>query len=192
MLADLSFKQNFLTPSECQEIIDYGNTLEFQRGKWGNPVPEVNLLRKINSVAKISKDDEIMLPFIKRIDEYVKSLNDNLFNLDIDYNCEENQIRFIKMDGAEKAFVSNHQKVNWLSVKKHRKIYASILLSDSTDFEGGEFLFNGTQSQQPSIHERRKKGNIIVMPCFRYSEITPVLSGMRHSLVLYYYGNLWK
>ena len=192
MLSDLLFKQDFLTAAECQQVIDYGNTLELERGKWGYVMPEVNTTMKIAKEGVVDREHPAVADIIARVDEKVKALNDTSFEFDVDFNSPDNKVIFEKLLGDEKGFVSTHTKVNWLSKKSHNKIFATILLSGASDFEGGEFLMTAFYTTLPSILDRRQRGNLMVFPCFKITEIIPVLSGTRYALTFMYTGNLWK
>lgn len=60
-----------------------------------------------------------------------------------------------------------------------RKLSISILLSDPSEFEGGELQFKG-------IEERKiltKQGSIVVFPSFIEHRVAPVTKGVRYSAV---------
>jgi PKHD-type hydroxylase len=61
-----------------------------------------------------------------------------------------------------------------------RKLSFSILLSDSSEYEGGDLLiYNG---EEP-IHTFKKKGTIIFFPSYTLHEVTKVTKGTRRALV---------
>jgi hypothetical protein len=194
MLADFVSKPKFLTDEECKEIVDYSDTLSFERGKWVNNsmIPEVNVVRKISLEANISKDDETLKGIIEKVTETVKATNENIFLFDIDYENELNEIKIVKLLGEEKAFISNHQKVQWVSQKDQRKIVANIMLNSRDDYEGGEWMLKDFTTPCPNLLERREVGRLNVFPAFRYVERTPVLSGKCYFLMLSYFGKQWK
>jgi PKHD-type hydroxylase len=63
-------------------------------------------------------------------------------------------------------------------------------LSDPSDYEGGRFEFDNTLPQLPD--EAFKKGSVIVFPSFHKHRVTPVTSGIRHSLVTWVEGPHWR
>jgi PKHD-type hydroxylase len=68
-----------------------------------------------------------------------------------------------------------------------RKISIVIQLSDSEDYEGGNFELD-EQYGHPDKEELRKKGSIIIFPSFIRHRVTPVTSGVRKSLVTWIQG----
>ena len=69
-----------------------------------------------------------------------------------------------------------------------RKISLVLQLSDPSTYEGGDFQMrnlDGIENLDPSL---KKKGTIIVFPSYLSHRVTPVTSGVRHSLVAWYLG----
>jgi PKHD-type hydroxylase len=65
-----------------------------------------------------------------------------------------------------------------------RKLSISILLSDPSEFEGGELQFKGIENQKILT----KQGSIVVFPSFIEHRVTPVTKGVRYSAVTWASG----
>jgi PKHD-type hydroxylase len=65
-----------------------------------------------------------------------------------------------------------------------RKLSISILLSDPSEFEGGELQFKGIEDQKILT----KQGSIVVFPSFVEHKVTPVTKGVRYSAVTWASG----
>jgi PKHD-type hydroxylase len=65
-----------------------------------------------------------------------------------------------------------------------RKLSISILLSDPSDFKGGELQFKNMEDQKLLV----KQGSIIVFPSFIEHRVTPVTKGVRYSAVTWASG----
>jgi PKHD-type hydroxylase len=63
-----------------------------------------------------------------------------------------------------------------------RKVSVVALLSNSSEFEGGEFQF------QEGINIEMKRGTVIAFPSFLRHQVTPVTSGKRYSAVCWING----
>jgi PKHD-type hydroxylase len=61
-----------------------------------------------------------------------------------------------------------------------RKISFSILLSDPSEFEGGDLLLH---TEKTPVKMPLKKGSIILFPSFAPHSVTPVTKGVRKALV---------
>jgi PKHD-type hydroxylase len=67
-----------------------------------------------------------------------------------------------------------------------RKISASLLLNDESDYEGGDLIV--LDETVPT----KKQGTIIVFPSFMAHHVTPVTRGVRYSAVCWMAGPKWK
>jgi len=77
-------------------------------------------------------------------------------------------------------------------VKFHRKLSMTIQLSDSEDYEGGNFKFYPEMVEPPDSEKLRAKGTILIFPSFLPHAVTPVTKGERKSLVVWADGPEWK
>ena len=68
----------------------------------------------------------------------------------------------------------------------------TIQLSDSKDYEGGDFKFFDPVVQSPDPDKLRAKGTVLVFPSFLPHAVTPVTKGERKSLVVWADGPEWK
>ena len=65
-----------------------------------------------------------------------------------------------------------------------RKLSISILLSDPSEFEGGELQFRGIEDRKILTMQ----GSIVVFPSFIEHRVTPVTKGVRYSAVTWVSG----
>ena len=81
-----------------------------------------------------------------------------------------------------------------------RKISCSIQLSDPKEYTGGEFeLLSSSQNEETgefgtkpiSLPHIKNKGACICFPSYTYHRVTPVTSGIRKSLVVWFRGPKW-
>jgi PKHD-type hydroxylase len=74
---------------------------------------------------------------------------------------------------------------DWLPLANEsnvRKLSVVLLLSDSADFEGGQFEFAGYGPVE------MQRGTLIVFPSFLRHQVTPVTKGQRYSAVCWVMG----
>ncbi len=118
--------------------------------------------------------------------KYIVQVNAECFGFHLN-DLHEFQIAEYK-DGGH---YDNHFDMRIDNRSSARKLSVSVQLSDSNEYEGGDFVFSediGT----PAQHILRRKGTIIIFPSFIYHKIQPVKSGSRYSLVGWYEGNNFK
>ena len=115
---------------------------------------------------------------------YANMANDKAgwnFNLS---KCEAIQIG--KYSGDKLGFYGWHPDDGAFSTKGRdivRKLSVAILLSDTKDFTGGNFEFEGYEIQ-PEL----KQGSVLVFPSIISHRVTPVTSGIRYSAVTWISG----
>ena len=66
-----------------------------------------------------------------------------------------------------------------------RKISMSCLLTDSSEFEGGDFQL---QTSATPYNIKLEKGDIVMFPSYVLHRVSPVTKGTRHSLVAWAHG----
>jgi PKHD-type hydroxylase len=67
-----------------------------------------------------------------------------------------------------------------------RKISASLLLNDGSEYEGGDLII------LDEVVKVKKQGTIIVFPSFMAHSVTPVTKGIRYTAVCWMNGPKWK
>ena len=76
----------------------------------------------------------------------------------------------------------------------HRKLSLVVQLSDPADYDGAELeLFQvhadaGDDELATFRAQSTAQGTVVVFPSFEYHRVTPLRSGMRHSLVSWVSG----
>lgn len=200
MLAQMYYQTHFLTPTECQSLIEYynANLDKVYRGKFRYPpYAEVNLQRKVSKIVNLELgDNEDFQKIYQRVADLAKFVNDEKFRFDVDWESSSElptAAKVVKYEGEEKGHWARHQNVNWMSNDKQFKIVASILLSEDHQFEGGDNVyFFGDTNEKPSRKDDRTQGTLCIYPAFRVAQTNPVLSGNKYTLDFVFEGPCWK
>lgn len=72
-----------------------------------------------------------------------------------------------------------------------RKLSIIMPLSDPTEYEGGKFQIQNGLPDDP-IDVEQEKGSIIAFPSFMIHRVTPIITGIRRSLVIWVVGPKFK
>lgn len=200
MLAEMFYQNRFLTSGECEFLIDYykQNQDKANRGMFGYPPNQkVDFTRRICKTLLIDPNEEAVKGIVDKVFSMVKHLNEDVFLFDVDwkYNSSPNakSAWITEYLGEEKAHWANHQNVNWISNHMQKKLCASVVLSETTKYEGGDILLNfGTTKDLPTPMELRGQGILYVYPAFRYTQINPVLTGSKYHLDFEFSGPYWR
>ena len=116
---------------------------------------------------------------------YVLSSNEQL-NVQVSNKCE---IQFTQYNSEDEGFYGCHHDVNWENPDPYdRKISISILLSDPSEFDGGELRFNEVTNDGIEW----QKGSVLCFPSFLQHSVSPVTRGTRKSLVAWFSGPRWR
>lgn len=168
--------------------------LEKGRASGNSPTRNSNVAFFNNVETRVVQD--IVVPYIKECNvknnwnytldfledaQYTTYGSDNYYDWHKDWCCR---------------ICSRDKDGNETSLKGARKISCSILLSDSSEYEGGDFeimsgnisrLENGVllKCEKANINN---KGDMVIFKSDTFHRVTPVTKGVRKSLVLWFSG----
>ena len=112
--------------------------------------------------------------------------NKNLFHFDIDIVTDAIHYVIYPEDGGH---LDWHMDVGAFGVNK-RKLAMTVQLSDSSDYEGGDFqIWMGGKNY---ITVPREKGDVIIFPSFCMHRVTPITRGERRCLVFWTGGRPFR
>ena len=172
-----AYINNLLTPEECAQIIDIGNTKLIEATVAG----ENNRMRE-SQIAWLYAND---LAFVfRRITDGILYLNSQFFNFDI-FGLAEG-FQFTRYDAPTGHYGMHIDKALDSIV---RKLSLTIQLSAPEDYEGGELALQF--SKEPELMPK-ELGKMVVFPSYVLHEVRPVTKGTRYSLVAWVTGKPFK
>lgn len=119
----------------------------------------------------------------------VKQINRTFFNFDISHGV--NEIQFTEYNSDDLGFYDWHMDTFYRSPELYdRKLTVVIQLTDPSEYEGGEFLFD--RCEKMPDEKFRPRGSVVVFPSFNYHKVTEVTKGTRRSLVMWFEGPKWR
>jgi PKHD-type hydroxylase len=175
---------------EVEKIIAIGEKQKLQKaevyvGHLGDTVI-VDENKRVSEVSWIDFESDTRWLF-KKLEHYVNYLNDMYYNFELT-NYEQLQYTCYNTKGSHYDW---HVDTQFNSINPLvRKLSLSLFLSDRNEYSGGNFEYNagGTIGK---IHEQ-EKGTLIVFPSFLLHRVTPVIEGVRKSLVMWTQGPHFK
>lgn len=112
--------------------------------------------------------------------------NEKAFHFDIDIVTDSIHYVIYPEDGGH---LDWHMDVGAFGVNK-RKLAMTVQLSDSSDYEGGDFqIWMGGEDY---LTVPREKGDVIVFPSFCMHRVTPITRGERRCLVFWTGGRPFR
>lgn len=119
-------------------------------------------------------------------DDFIQYANREAFGFDIQKICD---IQYTEYHAEEGGKYDWHTDVFWHEERPFdRKLSMTIQLSESDDYEGGDFEFNECENPENS----RTRGTVLVFPSYLQHRVTPITKGVRKSLVAWFEGPRWK
>jgi PKHD-type hydroxylase len=113
--------------------------------------------------------------------------NEALFHFDIDIVTDPIHYVIYPEDGGH---LDWHMDVGAYGVNK-RKLAMTVQLSDSNDYEGGEFeIWMGGKDGFVTVP--REKGDVIIFPAFCMHRVKPITKGTRKCLVFWTGGRPFR
>jgi len=180
------WEKNFLSPEQCDEIIEYGKSLVPTKGLIGGSIPEEktkNTQVRSSNISWIKPVKQFEWLY-RKITDSVVSLNHEYYKFDIFGSMECLQFTNYKAPGDH--YIAHTDRGTGIII---RKLSVTIQLSDPKDYKGGDLTIyesaNGTKVE-------KERGMLIVFPSFMLHEVTPVKKGERNSLVCWVTGNQFK
>jgi len=116
---------------------------------------------------------------------YVEQANHRSFQVDVARRAE---LQVVQYTAARGAHYDWHHDVHWNGQSDaDRKVSVTVQLSDTSDYEGGDFEFEEVKTNA----DFRSKGTVLVFPSYLRHRVHPITSGTRRALVAWFYGPRW-
>lgn len=198
MKGEWCYWKSYVSPEICRKIILDVQDLPSQDGLIGggkeNKTPDGHgydgnyrrsKVKFVNKGDYANRFDYIFDIFWKTV---VPS-NDDFFQFHI---SRLNFLQFTEYDASYQGEYKEHHDVFWINNDPvyHRKISATVQLSDPNSYDGGDFVFGDGVAQPPS-EDARAQGTILYFPSFIRHAVTPVTRGTRYSIVAWFEGKKW-
>jgi len=170
------------TPKQCQMIIDMGHSLKPEQAKvgGGTKAGKYDTKKRVTTISWIPFNK--MPEMYKAIEGTMLKTNTNHFGFDGMELTEPAQFTEYPKGG----FYDWHMDsdTHFVHEPTVRKISMTCLLSDPSDFKGGELEFMDKGKRPNDL----KQGQAIFFASFLRHRVAPVKKGIRRSLVMWFGG----
>ena len=122
-----------------------------------------------------------------RVESALKIANIQYFNYDVE---GIDKLRFLKYGiGGRYEWHTDYGRHEC----SMRKLTGIIQLSDSNDYEGGDFEFGLTDTEGSGLLKgNRNKGCLLVFPSFLSHRVAPLTKGKRYSIITWLEGDTFR
>jgi PKHD-type hydroxylase len=170
---------------DIELIENYVNTNQSQLKKAGinisNSVPYQNEYRRSDIL--FLTDYQAVTSVYEKIHNIVTQVNMMHFKFSL---CYTEPFQYSVYKEEELGFYDVHCDSNLRNTSGFsRKLSFSILLNDTSEFEGGNLLLNINQNPVELV---LNKGDMVLFPSFLPHSVSPVTKGIRRSLVGWFCG----
>lgn len=191
MIKGFGLATDVFTDDDLEDIVHLGESKEFEKAAISSNVSDSVILDDIRQtdISWIKMDDAHW--FFKKLEETISDVNQEHFNFDLQW-LEPLQYTVYNPGGFYKQhwdYADEHAEQLIDGKRMVRKLSFSILLSDPSEYEGGDLVLCYPQEQHTLPKD---KGSILFFPSFITHEVTKVISGVRKSLVGWVRGPVWR
>jgi PKHD-type hydroxylase len=189
----LIYRENFLSGDECDKIIEELDTEDLEDGQLVGDYEEGIINKNVRRT--LNKDiifDRYKKPFddtnlFNRVESALKIANIQYFNYDVE---GIDKLRFLKYGiGGRYEWHTDYGRHEC----SMRKLTGIIQLSDSNDYEGGDFEFGLTDTEGSGLLKgNRNKGCLLVFPSFLSHRVAPLTKGKRYSIITWLEGDTFR
>ena len=179
----------FLTPEQCQKVIDHAESGKLTRGSIGNGGNSTfyeDLEYRMVRMRSLQADKDDLGWLFEIVRDRVQWTNDEFFRFDLHGLLEGMQ--YLRYDEGSKRKPSGHYR--WHQdygggYSSHRKLSVVIQLSDPSEYDGCELrLFTAGEHGVPTVNQ----GSGVIFPSWQPHCVTPLVRGVRRSLVCWVSG----
>jgi PKHD-type hydroxylase len=186
-----AFWDGFLTNDQINEILSYPEWLSMTNGRIKGEQEAGTVDHTIrNSRISWLNLDENTQELWSVLSDTVGKVNSEFFQFNLTGMYEPIQLSLYSAENEEQGHYSWHTDMNMIDRTVPRKLSMSLLLSDPSEFEGGELQVKTTSDEEITLDQ--EKGRAWFFPSWVLHRVTPVTKGVRRSLVLWVGGPAFK
>lgn len=179
------FVENFLSREECLSL-RYENGWEPAHvgSERNGDLKESVRKSKVQWLTSFSHPDIYI-----KVSNLINEANETTFKYNLNVLPP---LQLTSYNGEEEGFYKTHRDsyVTKLEDTNDRKLSVSVLLSDPSEYEGGELFINSVENEWTSVP--KKTGSAVIFSSYQLHEVKKVLKGNRYSLVAWAEGPVFR
>jgi PKHD-type hydroxylase len=185
----LAYWEGFLTPEDINLLLAQPEWLNLQDGCVGGSAGTSAVDEKIRAsqVAWVGAKPELQHVW-EKLAGAVAEVNSRFFHFDLTGFHEPMQLGLYTE--AQQGHYDWHTDASPMDKNVPRKLSLSMLLSNPSDFEGGEFQVKTSNDTVQTLETL--KGRAWFFPSYTLHRVAPVTKGVRRSLVLWVGGPAFR
>lgn len=184
-----AYWEGFLTNEEINKILARPEWLNVGEACVGGSSNKLEIKKDIRTtdIGWLNLNQDIAWLW-EKITNVIADVNCQFFKFDLTGCYEPIQLGIYKE--SDKGHYDWHTDTSPTDIHVPRKLSMSLLLSDPTEFEGGELQVKTCNDEVQTL--KMIKGRAWFFPSYMLHRVTPVTKGIRRSLVLWVGGPEFK
>jgi PKHD-type hydroxylase len=185
----LAYWEGFLSSEDINLILAQPEWLNLQTGCIGGSNGSSNMDQNVRAsqIAWIGMKPELVQIW-EKFANAVAEVNSRYFHFDLTGFHEPMQLGLYT--GDQQGHYNWHTDASAIDGHAPRKLSLAMLLSDTSEFEGGDFQVKTTSDEIQTLE--CAKGRAWFFPSYTLHRVAPVTKGMRRSLVLWIGGPAFR
>lgn len=186
----IAYWENFLSEEDINYILTNASWDNLSPGSIGGAALNENVVNKAYRTTDIAwmYPNQENMHIWKKISETISTVNAQFFRYNLTGLYEAIQLGIYKAE--DMGHYDWHVDASHRDANTPRKLSMALLLSDPSEFEGGELQVKIDSDETRSLEQ--KKGRAWFFPSYLLHRVTPVTKGVRKSLVLWAGGPEFK
>ena len=180
------------TDNELTAITQYGENLELETGIVIGADGESTTSPNRQSSVKFFQPDGNNNWIFEKISRTISLINDRYYGFDLTGYDAVQYTEYgtvgAKYDWHMDTIMGPNKSDKMVQT---RKLSMTMPLNDPSEYEGGEFQIQTGLPEEPLVVEQ-KRGTAIIFTSFMLHRVTPVISGVRKSIVVWAVGPKFK
>lgn len=182
--------ERYFSPQTCEDIVKLALQEPVVEASVGFSTVQVNLIARRSKIRWINKTNKNLSWLIDEIDNLIHTVNNDAFGVDI---FKLLSLQFTEYSSDYSGHYGWHNDVNWEGNRQtHRKLSATVQLSDPATYKGGVFEMKPLFYEPPPENTLKTQGTVLIFPSFLEHRVSPVTEGTRYSLVAWMEGPKWR
>lgn len=189
-----AYWDNFLTDEYINEILAFPDWINLAPAVVGGQATDPSAsnldtdIRK-SEVSWLQYEDRTA-DLWKTLSNVIAEVNSTFFHFDLTGMYEPIQMSVYSASEQSQGHYSWHTDMSMSDEHVPRKLSMSLLLSDPTEYDGGELQIKATSDEEITLEP--KKGRAWFFPSWALHRVAPVTRGVRRSLVVWVGGPPFK
>ena len=190
MKGEWCYFHKYFTKAYCEHVVRIIKTRPYKEATMASDGSNSDNSYRRSNIRWIQPDDPELNDLFNQLWYMAIKANNDWFNFHI---TNLPYLQVAEYQSAVLGEYKSHHDVFYMNGDPvyHRKLSCVIQLTDPTEYDGGDLVFENI-TQYPNPLELRQQGSVIFFPSFTMHRATQVTKGDRYSIAGWFEGPKWR